>query len=1111
MEATAIKPTRSTIDPSNLQEVIDASISAKHATLGGQQQYETGSQYACFFNSLLPAFPHSVFDPQCASGQALKSGTPPWCSKFGFEIDNRFADQDDGVQRVIGNCVAAWEVLDDLYPELEFSCQNANPPFGCLWPTPDGQKHDSTDYTWTKIMERASPFGMGWFISNHKTIGRLGIDRHPRVYLYEKFPAGVWKNTEVEIGVVHWDVCAARPERQEVEYKTLDLAEHADVMARIRTHYRKHEVSRPEVDAQAIGDAFHKVQQILKEEKAKRSPFNVWLDPNGMLRIYLSTRFQTKRKLSREEVLRIHKVDRQHPLTFTSDREGRKLLAELVACGFYTIQPEALAAIQHALGEVNRLACPVMPVTEFECVAYAENEDHLTCIADFLNPAGERIFIKGKRYELTTNSYSLTEEFTRQKPHYNEQSGQMYTASHKCQLSGTDRYIAIQDDQERIHRFMERPQAEPWDHDETTLWQIFDRPQVRTVAESHPEVVRKNALLLSTCELLAGFTYYSGQTDYLARLSVKDYGVVAADTGCGKSLMALSLIQMKAPHRALIIAPQGTMRSSSRDGDDDEEETDYQASQWVEELRRYAPGLAVFQLFSMDDYHRILKANQGHLPAGVYITYYQAMFSNGARETAASSWNDERLAKEIRLLSGVEDFTLPEPPEPSANPDRYWCAMIGHERDGIRCILRPCMSTLIGHHFDFVALDEGHLCCNLGATTSQMLIRLQPKYRYVLSATPITNVVSNLFSLMGWVCVPDWFKGGRRNAAWPYARDETGRFIETFQSTERDFTQEQMNEAEDKKNKTRFKRGKCVKVSPIISAPARLLKLLKPNMAYISKPMVRPDYQPPKILDVRVPMGRQQMELYVHFMNRGNITNPDGTPCNALVRARKQITYLRNICADPAGFDHGGPKVKSNFNPKTVAILELARDIIAKGDPFVIVCARKGQTDTLHRALKEAGVLLSRIDSTVSAEQHSHQSNLFKAHKTQGLLLGMRCANSYSFSECPCMIIGSLEYSWGSLAQARGRVDRVNSQRPATIYCVLHKHSLEEVIFDVVGTKSDSASICLQGRRVPRHFKPLDLSEVLAMSITGFKSESVDESDCEAQWPKLRQRIADSL
>jgi hypothetical protein len=189
----------------------------------------------------------------------------------------------------------------------------------------------------------------------------------------------------------------------------------------------------------------------------------------------------------------------------------------------------------------------------------------------------------------------------------------------------------------------------------------------------------------------------------------------------------------------------------------------------------------------------------------------------------------------------------------------------------------------------------------------------------------------------------------------------------------------------------------------------------------------------------------------------------------------------------------------------------LARDIIAKGDPFVIVCARKGQTDTLYRALKEAGVLLSRIDSTVSAEQHSHQSNLFKAHKTQGLLLGMRCANSYSFSECPYMIIGSLEYSWGSLAQARGRVDRVNSKRPATIYCVLHKHSLEETIFDVVGTKSDAASICLQGRRVPRNFKPLDLSEVLAMSITGFKSESVDESDCEAQWPKLRQSIADSL
>jgi hypothetical protein len=262
-------------------------------------------------------------------------------------------------------------------------------------------------------------------------------------------------------------------------------------------------------------------------------------------------------------------------------------------------------------------------------------------------------------------------------------------------------------------------------------------------------------------------------------------------------------------------------------------------------------------------------------------------------------------------------------------------------------------------------------------------------------------------------------------------------------------------------------------------------------------------YVEPKIVDVRVPMGAQQMALYAHFMNRGNIDHK-----NPLVRARMQITYLRNICADPMGFTHGGPPVRSNFNPKTVAILELARDIMAKGDQFVIVCARKGQTDTLHAALRDAGLLCSRIDSTITAEQHSYQANQFKSHRTQAMLFGLKCAAGYSFHECAHMIIGSLEYSYGSLVQSMGRIDRVNSKRPATIYCVLHKHSIEETMFDVVGQKGDSAQICLEGRRVPRDYKPLDISEVLATSILNFKKESQEEADCDKAWPKLRQSMA---
>jgi hypothetical protein len=1067
--------TRSAVNFETLQESLDA------GGQGSNEQYETPPEFARELMSRLPVrHPSTIVDPQVAGG-ALVNCTNGFPVKYGVELDHNKTP--GGVQVITGNCMKVFEAVDELMPDLRFVVGNCNPPFGISWKLAgnDGKRIDSTLATWNFIKAHAD---QGFFIANASTIEKFGIhqDESVEIKSYERRKANqYWKGLRdtLEIGIVIW---------------------------------HRHDANTGKVTPPGILSAFwQKLKGIIDEEKLLRPKFNIFLDQAGFLKTYLSQRNTFKLKLTPEQVQRLQRIDKCHPLTLTTEKETRDLMRDLVDCGLYSIEPAAKEAVQKALAEVRGVACPIMPVSEFETVAYTEEEDALVCHTSVNGLVGEMLvsLTAGKSYQLTTGTYKFTETFKRDKAHYNETTKQTYSATHDCVLSGNDRYIEITDNNGQVIRFMDRPRKELKNElPETKLWDYFTKPFVETVTEVCKEAVNTNASILKAIEMLAGYEYYDGQTTYLSRMAVKDCCLAAGETGTGKSLMAISLLAMKSPQRALIIAPQGTMRASKVDEEDEEGSVaeSMSASQWLKELNKFAPYLQVWEIFSYDDYQRILSLNDGQLPMGVFVTYYEAFFSNGAKESCPASWDDDMLNQYVKS-KGLAPLELQKDSMGATNK-HHWCDSLGKEVQGVRCILEPCLATLIGHHFDCVIVDEAHKCKSLDATITQMLIRLQPKYRFALTATPIFNVVSDIFPLMGWLAVPEWYKGNRRNAAWPYAREDLGRFTGTFLTQERDLTEEEWKRKSDPKWK-----GQCVKNSPIISSPARLLKLLKPNMAFISKEQCRADYIKPKIIDVRVPMGREQAVLYGHFTNRANVPAP-----NAYVRAGKQVAYLRNICADPAGFSanprfgHGSPKVRSNLNPKVIAILELTRDILARGEQVVIINSRIGLTDTIEQKLAEIGVPIARIDSTMSAEQHAYQANLFKLGRARIMFMGIKSAAAYSFDNCQNLIIGSLEYTWGNFAQAVGRVDRVTNRIVKNIYVILHRNSIEEVQYDAVAVKGDAAALCLRGKRIPRDFKPVDGSEILAAALKRFDlSGATPESDCESNWPALRKNLAAAL
>jgi len=661
---------------------------------------------------------------------------------------------------------------------------------------------------------------------------------------------------------------------------------------------------------------------------------------------------------------------------------------------------------------------------------------------------------KDQEYRVVGFTHSYTRDFTRNK------LGDNGVQVNECVLRGKEKGIRVWTDKlgNNYVDFLLNP--DPRRHNQlpqSDLWHWFHKPKIDTVAERYPKKIADNMAILETLEEMGGFKYYEGQRDYLARIACKSNALVVAEPGCGKTNFALSLVGLKGAKRALIVAPQGTVRGEPT------EEGSMSASQWAGEVSKFAPTMPVYEIFNLDDYYNVLRMNRGHLPHGIYITYFQAFFYNKAVENCTKKMNDS-------VVIGKPTYR------------RDLCLSIGEERHGITCIAKPSLSTLIGNQFDMVCIDEAHLAQSNTSILTKALTKLQPKYRFAFTASPVPNDASNVFSIMGWLCVPDWHKKGRCNPAFPYAKEDLNRFRRDFMTTEI-----------DKTDGTR-------KQSPVLSSAAHLVKILKSTMAFISKEQCNPDYIKPVVKDIRVPMGQQQSKLYEYYLDRDNIlaSRPG-------LKTAMQATVLRSVCADPMTSKYNARlvpqeiRVTSSFNPKVIAILEIVRDALRREEQVIIINSRTATSDMLQKLLLAAGVSCNRIDGTT--KKHAVEAKQFSDGENPVMLMGIKCAAAYSWPQCKNLIISSIEWSSGIFRQALGRADRINSPTPPNLYVILYKDSIEEVMYDMVTVKDTAATVCVRGEYVAPNHMPAGVGEILAETMLhagGITSQT--EDDYEARW-----------
>lgn len=783
----------------------------------------------------------------------------------------------------------------------------------------------------------------------------------------------------------------------------------------------------------------------------------------------------------------------RYPETMVATVEDRNAVDEILKDPALRVAPNVRTALQEAVKDAARIIAPVTQPTDYELVAYCDENSELKAKP---HPNPLIGITPGFKYPITSMTMRVEEDFIKKKAQYDEVTDTWKVVDHQCTRKAQDRATLVNwDARPHLRKAFVPPQEAGKstytsnDLSEEALWDYFERPKVPSVKEVFRKAYDHAIDVLERHEVLAAFDYYPGQKDYIARVACKDFGVPAAQTGVGKTLVAISLMIIKEAERILVMAPKATVKGSKSG-------SNYDVAQWEEEIVRFAPFLKVHRIFERKDLISLLNKNGGKLPGGVFITYPDAFLTNGSDELEDSSEEAElKFCDRNKLSKAYHNMGV-----------THYSTNNGVERGSIRCVAKPSMLTLVGHQFDMVILDEAHVMKNPDAKRTKQFLRLQPKYRYAMTASPISNTLPDICTLMGWTAVPGWYKGGHRNAAWPFALEDRSRFCRMYMARETDHTRGRVHQQMTGQRKS------FTSVSPQVSNPCALLKLLKPVMSYIDKLQCNPNIVPCEVKEVRVPFGTQQEKLYRHYLNTKNMVG------KAKGNALAQQTFLRDVCCEPLSLSKktkGVPwpgLVGSALNPKLMAMLDITRERLELGEQVLIVCSRINQSDEIHRRLKAAGVPCSRMDST--AKDVAAEARAFKKGKTRVCLMGIQMAVGHSFSNCPNLVIGSLEWTYSAKIQAMGRVWRMNSPVSVRVWCILNRDSVEELMFDKVATKEDAATLCLYGRRQPHVDVHVDASSITAEHIINYQvsgGKTISETQCEKEWQVLEKRIHDSI
>lgn len=583
------------------------------------------------------------------------------------------------------------------------------------------------------------------------------------------------------------------------------------------------------------------------------------------------------------------------------------------------------------------------------------------------------------------------------------------------------------------------------------------------------------------------FRFRGYQRDDLARAALMDGAILSWDQGLGKTVAAYVWPMLKKSRRVLIVSPGSLHKQTIAEG-----------------RRKF--GVETTPITSQADALAILNAPETD-PSDrprYFIISYQTLGFNGADQWPAKAHEktgEEYTSRDLinRRAKLLEDFGIPST---SANLVQFFRG-VGEDNNGIRCAVVPTVARILATYFDCVVIDEGVRLKATESFISQGVRTLSPRYRLVLTGTPIKNILDDLFWLCQWAC------GGHADPTprWPYENTEKAkqRFAAEHLLTERNLTKEA--EALAATGKTRSIKKRTPKICNI----HRLWKLLGPVVIRRRKDDCGEDIVAKRFIPMRIRPGTAQQAVYSRYVAHKPVASKIGDPIDPSAAVAMQIQLLREAALSPSSTNLSeacvtgdGPRRSwTDFTPKSAAMFKLIADLVSQGEQVVVMSPFQYFSRAFAHRLNEAGVSHAVLDGCVRPELRGEMASEFKERKFAVLIAGIESmSEGHSFEQCSHLILPSLVWAMDKNLQAIDRVHRLTSRRDVTIYTFVTENTIDVLLESRFQEKKDSAQLAIDGRLFAEDHQEINLAQLLSETIENFDptAPTFDEQGIENEW-----------